>query len=352
VVARSDSTLWVGSRSVPAQVMTIDDVAGYQSELIRRGLRASGGKAVFVRYHVNSGCGPMAATDGAIDSVGVNGFFAGHPRSVDRWIDGMPTFDIVRARQYPLPQRLDSPSGLTRADSTPTMSALELLTMYGALWAESVTAGDTTVEPRIRRWARSNPQAARKQPSEQVVAGILMAMIDSFTAQHTIPFGGTFAVTISAPGLDSLVMYARSFTTTRDWENRVVRDSLTGIPVVLFPRAFAVDLFIAESVDSSGPLKTCGSIAVIVNELPIIPVGDSIWRGETYPSEFLDCAPPGSALAGLKRPEILGTFADEPSTMVFRRHRDGRVTFSASARRGGSTGLMVRGERISTTTGF
>lgn len=355
VAAATDST-WelFRARPVPGQIMTIDDVAGYQADVIRNGLRASGGIAVFVRYGVSSGCGPFADTDGDFDSVGVNGLYVGHPRPPDRWIDGTPTFDILRAAaHYPLPQRLGG-RRFRVGDTTSTMSAPELFVMYGALWSESVTAHDTSVEPRIRRWARSNPDAARKLPAEMVASRMSMEMIDSLTAQHTVPFGGTFRVTVVVPGVDSLVMFARNLPTTRSWQNDVVHDSLTGVPVALVPQSFAVDLMMAESVDSSGSLKIypCGAIAVIVNELPIVPVGDSIWRGETYPTGFLDCAPPGSALARLTRSEIMRRFADEPSTMVFRRHRDGRVTFSVSARRGGSTGLVVRGERISMRTGY
>ena len=358
VMATTDTTweLW-RPRPVPAQVMTIDDVAGYQSDVIRDGLRASGGAALFVRYGINSGCGPFAARDGAFDSVGVGGLFVGHPRPSERWIDGMPTFDVLHAAHYPLPQRLNAPGGngfSQVGDTTPSMSARELFTMYGALWSESVVAHDTSVEPRIRRWLRSHPDAARKRQASGVAVGMLMLMTDSLVAQHTIPFGGTFRVTVVVPGVDSLVMFARNLPTTRTWQNDVVRDSLTGVPVALVPQAFAVDLMTAESVDSSGSLKInpCGALAIVVNELPIIPVGDSLWRGETYPTGFLECAPPGSALAQLTRPEVMRTFNDEPSTMVFRRHRDGRVTFSVSARRGGSTGLVVRGERISTRTGY
>lgn len=358
VTAATDSA-WEGfrPRPVPAQLMTIDDVAGYQSELIRNGLRASGGAAVFVRYGVGPGCSPFADRNGDFDSVGIGGLFVGHPRPSDRWIDGMPTFDILRASaHYPLPQRLrnaPSENGFEMAYTTASMSARELFTMYGALWSESVTAQDTSVEPRIRRWLRSYPDAARKRPAGFVAVGMLVSMMDSLVAQHPIPFGGTFKVTVVAPGVDSLVMYTRSTTTTRTWQNDVVRDSLTGVPVTLVPREFAVDLTTAKSVDSSGTLiNPCSGLAIVVNALPIIPVGDTIWRGETYPTSFLECAPPGSALAGLTRPEVMRTFTDEPSIMVFRRHRDGRVTFSVSARRGATTGLVVRGERISTRTGF
>lgn len=356
-VATTDTTweLW-RPRAVPAQVMTIDDVTGYQSELIRTGLRASGGAAVFVRYGISSGCGPFAYTDGDFDSVGVNGLYVGHPRPSDRWIDGMPTFDVLFARaHYPLPQRVTAPGkhGFPEVgDTTPSMSAQELFTMYGALWSESVVAHDTSVEPRIRGWLRSHPDASRKRPARAVVNGLLGSVMNALVAQQPIPFGGTFLVTVRAPGIDSLVMFARTTPATPAWRGDFVRDSLTDIPVAFVPRTFVVDLTTGEFVDRlEGPnYYPCATIEIVI-ALPII-AGDSIWQGETYPTGLLDCAPAGSALARLTRPEVMRTFADEPATIVFRRHRDGRVTFSVSARRGGSTGLVVRGERISTRTGY
>ena len=358
IMATTDTTweqLW-RPRPVPAQVMTIDDVAGFQSDVIRDGLRASGGAAVFVRYGVSSGCGPFAYTDGDFDSVGVNGLYVGHPRPSDRWIDGMPTFDIIRAAAtYPLPQRVTAPGkhGFPEVgDTTPSMSAQELFTMYGALWSESVVAHDTSVEPRIRGWLRSHPDAARKRPARAVVGGVLASMANAQVTQHPIPFGGTFLVTVRAPGVDSIVRFARTTTATPSWRGDFVLDSITGIPVAVVPRTFVVDLTTGEFVDRlEGPnYYPCASIRIAI-ALPII-ASDSIWQGETYPTLFLDCAPPGSALAHLTRPEVMRTFADEPATIVFRRHRDGRVTFSVSARRGRSTGLVVRGERISTRTGY
>jgi hypothetical protein len=160
-----------GGLLVQAQVMRMDDVAGFQSELVRYGLRSSGGSAVFIRYRIGAGCGPVPAHDGAFDSVGVSGLYVGHPRPANRWIGGRPTFDILRAQHYPLPQRLRGPSGhvvITVVDSTPTMTADELFTMFRALWSESASVNDRSVERRIRHWLESNPRAARKQPAKEL----------------------------------------------------------------------------------------------------------------------------------------------------------------------------------------
>jgi len=226
--------------------------------------------------------------------------------------------------------------------------------MYRALWAESVTAHDASVEPRIRRWLRSNPVAAGKQPAGQVASDMLSAMTDALTAQHTIPFGGTFIVTISAPGIDSIVMYARTTPRTRPWMSDLVRDSLTGVPVALVTRSFAIDLTTAPMLDGFEPasiqINPCPPIAVVVAALPIAPDADSTWTGESYPTSFLYCVPAGSALAALAQPHVQRTFSHEPATMTFRRHPDGRVTFTATAMRGTSPGLVIRGERVSTAT--
>ena len=140
--------------NVPAQVMTISDVAGFDEETIRRGLRASNGTAVFVRYPISMACTPWPARDGALDTAGTHGLYVGTPRPRDRWIDGRPTFDMHKAPHLPLPQRYAGPSGYSVswiAISTPHMSADELLTMYRARGTETVSVTDTSVHLRIRR---------------------------------------------------------------------------------------------------------------------------------------------------------------------------------------------------------
>ena len=351
VMAAPNAPPYSSLRTVPAQVMVIDDVAGYDSEVIRRGLRASGGTAAFVRYHIAMTCGPFPARDGALDSAGVNGLYVGVPRPEHRWLDGRPTFDIFRAAHYPLPQRLSGPSGhlvFTEYDSTPSMTAPELFTMYRGLWAESVSVGDTSVERRIRNWLASNPRTARKQPVKQVAMDMLSAVTDARIAAHPVPFGGTFAITVVVPGVDSLVMYGQSSSKARLWIGDVIRDTITGVPVTIIPGSFAVDVRTAMSLEgfarSSMRINPCPPIPIIVDDLPIVPDADSSWRGEMRPNGFVACAPPGSVPTGLR--EAM-RFIDPGKTYVtFRRHSDGRVTFDAQATRAGSPWMRVRGVRV------
>jgi hypothetical protein len=251
VAAPIDTQHMYARRMVPAQVMTVSDVAGYQAEAIRGGLRASGGSAVFVRHLVGAGCGPRLAMDGALDTAGVNGLYLGVPRASDQWIDGRPTFDVFPAPLYPLPQRLSGTGGLigsARRDTTPTMTASELFTMYRALWVESVSAGDADeIERRLRRWIANNQRVARKRPGGTVATHMLMEVTDSGIASHPIPFGGTFAITVAA-GPDSLVLYGRTSRRARLWINHVTNDRATGIPVAMSPRSFAIDIHIARGV--------------------------------------------------------------------------------------------------------
>ena len=147
VTASVDKPDFYRPRENPAQVMRIDDVAGFQAEIVRNGLRASGGTAVFIRYGMGPSCAPYPVRDGAFDSVGVSGLYAGRPRPADRWVNGRPTFDIFPAEQYPLPQRGHVMAAVH--DSTSIMTSEELFAMYRSLWAESVTVGDRSVEQRI-----------------------------------------------------------------------------------------------------------------------------------------------------------------------------------------------------------
>src|SRR5438105_2558743 len=68
VTASVDTPPFYRSRAIPAQVMRVDDVAGFQADIARDGLRASSGTAVFIRYGVGIGWGPYPGLDGAFDS--------------------------------------------------------------------------------------------------------------------------------------------------------------------------------------------------------------------------------------------------------------------------------------------
>ncbi len=343
------------SSAVPAQVMRIEDVTGFQAGAIRDGLRASGRTAVFIRYEINPGCGPSAALDGAFDSVGVRGLYVGRPRPAERWVDGRPTLDIFPARHFPLPQRLTGPSGplvITGTDDArPTMTAEELFEMYQTLWAESVSVDDPSVEQRIRRWLAADPRAARKRPTQEVAAGMVTAVTDAKIASNPIPFGGTYAIHVVVPGIDSLFMYGQTSYRARSWTGAAIRDSSTGVIFSTVSQSFAIDVTTANSLAGfAGQINPCSPIPVIVDRLPITAAADSTWSGEIWPSGFLECAAAGSRLHGLT---VLGgaksNLVPLGSTSVrFLQHADGSVTFDARTTQDGKVVILVRGKRVST----
>jgi hypothetical protein len=355
VTAPVDSQYAYGRRTAVAQKMTIADVAGSQSGLVRRGLRDSNNTAVFVRYVVGQGCSPYPAYDGGLDSVGVSALYIAHVRTRDRWVDDTPTFDVFLSQFYPLPQRL---SGLGRRlpngarDMTPTMDARELFTMYRAFWAESVYVDDPSVERRIRQWIKANPAAARKQPVEDVASIMALAVVDARIAANTIPFGGTFAITVTVPGIDSLVMYGQTSIRARPWIVDLVRETSTGVPVAAIARSFAIDVTTASALQgfqrATWQTNPCPPIPIIVDALPIIAHGDSAWRARVHPSGFLQCAPAGSTLQSVTLPGATRSFFPGETDVTFRRYADGRITFEALGIREGYAGILTRGVRVST----
>lgn len=350
VKATVDTPAFARARVVPAQVMRIQDVAGFQEDIVRRGLRASGGAAVLIRYGYGPDCSPYPAADGAFDSTGVNGLYVGRLRAPERWIDGRPTFNVFLAQQYPLPLR--DPLRYDRVrNNISSMTSEELFTMYRSLWAESVSVGDSSVERRIREWLRMNPSSARKRPAEQVTSEMLSEITNATTAAHTIPFGGTFAISVVVPGVDSVVMYGQTSSRTRPWIVDITRDSLTGVPVAIRPRSFALDVTTARTEEAlvrhRGPTNPCAAIPIVIDALPIVPDADSTWSGTMLPSRFLDCAPPGSVLARLKGDERTTTVALSSTRVTFRRHSDGHITFDARTIEDGKANVRVHGERVS-----
>lgn len=338
---------------VAAQLMKIDEVAGFQSDAVMRGLKASGGVAVFVRYAVSASCTPWPVPDGMFDSVGANGLYVGEVRPVDRWIDGRPTFDIVKAQHFPLPQKLSAPSGhlvITRVDSTPVMSAKEMFGMYRALWAESDSSNET-IEPRVRRWLKDNRQLARKQPANEVLHGVLWAFVQKRAIQP-VTLGGEFTITVVVPGVDSMTLHAKSSANTRPWITEFNNDSVTGHPVSLKRMNFAFDLALSAShPDMPDSLRLqrlpCAGMAIITDRLPAVLDRDSTWRGTMQPVGFLSCAPKDSRMYALANAKSGPAAADGEAEVRFRRLGDGRLVFEAEAHREGRSSIIVRGEQIS-----
>jgi hypothetical protein len=352
VTAPVDTANVPPSRTVPAQMMRVDSVAGFQADIIRDGLRASGGIVVFVRY---STCYTYAIPDGAFDSVGASGLYVGRPRSAKHWIDGRPTFDVFNAEHVPLPQRFWGRDMIAPpvVDSTPIMTAREMFAMYRALWAESVVVDDRSVEQRIKRWLASNPREARMQPTHQVASGMLSAITDAKIAANPIPFGGTYTITVVVPGIDSLVAYGQTSYRARLSHGTVTRDSSTGVPLTLQTRSFAVDLTTSKTLAGlfrpDFGISPCAGVAIVVDQLPIVAAPDSTWTGEMSPSEFFRCMPEGSVLYNLLLPGVRTTPVPlGPTSVTFRRHSDGHVTFEARMIASGTTKIFVRGERVST----
>jgi hypothetical protein len=321
--------------SVPAQIMRVDSIAGFQEGPIRDGLRASGGRAVFIRYDYDPGCNPSAAPDGAFDAVGVHGLYVGKPRPAERWVGGRPTFDIFLTRRFPLPE------GLRIIDGSSTVTAEELFAMYRTLWAESVTLDDRSLEHRIRTWLASNPSAARKRASQDVLRGIWNAAIGATASANPIPFAGTYAISIVVPGVDSLFMYGRTPRKPRPWLGDATKDSSTGTTVAFRLRSVAIDLATSKSED--GPIYPCSPVPIVIDHLPI-EVSDSTWSGDMWPNGFFECAVAGTR--GAKK--IAAPL--HSSVVKFSRSADGRITFEARTIQDGKAVVVIRGERVSTAT--
>ena len=350
----------ISGRTVPAQLMRVESVAGLAADSIRSGLRSSDGTAVFVRHVISPSCGPMPASDGALDSVGTRGLYIGAPRPMSAWIAGRPTFDVLRAEHQPLPERVDRPrnSGhlvFTRPDTGTLMSADALFDLYGTLWTESVAIGDTSVWIRARDWLGRNQANARKHPAREVIDRAVRMVEEARTYGRPVPYGGTFAITVMTPRGDSAMLYARTMTQPRAWMWDVAKDSASGITTRAIARSFAVDLWIANSFetfreDRVGPPGTCATIPIIVDRMPIVPRGDSTWAGELHLSGLDQCAPEGSVLRrvliGPDGREVIGG----PIPVKIGKDGRGGVAIEASAERQGRLLMTLRGERTSETT--
>ena len=339
--------------TVPAQIMRVDQVAGYRSEVLRGGLRRSGQSAVFVRYHVGATCEQYAAPDGAFDSAGTSGLYVGFPRPADRWIEGRPTFDITYAGHYPLPQWLRGRTGggATPVYDKPTMTAAELFAMYRALWTETLIPGDSLLGSRIARWIAQNPRAARKAPAEDVVRGTFWRALEAEAGRHAVPLGGTYAITFTLAGVDSAVVYARTWRKPQVGQADYTVDSATGIPIGVKPTFFQIVMTMSASMRpftaSGSHGDICGNLPIAVSVLPV-PLGrDSTWSGELPPTHLSGCGESSSPLLR-EWGRTVNQAALGELRVTFRKHADGRVTFEGRGLEPHQRGVLVRGQRVST----
>ena len=336
--------------TVAAQVMRVDQVAGHQSDLVARALQTTRRTAVFVRHRIGATCASYAPRDGAPDSVGTTGLYVGAPRPASEWIGGRPTFDVFRADHFPLPQRLHGRAALPPSRQQSSMTASELLTLYRALWSEVAIPRDTSPGRRIRAWIASNPRAARKVPAEEVARGALYATVEADAERHSVPLGGTYAITFTLAGVDSTVLYARTWRTPQVATTHWTTDSASGVPTEVRPTSFMVVMTMAPSRSSFPESQSrghiCGHLPIVVQSLPVTLGADSSWSGELPPAHLSAC---GASTPPLRQwTDTVNKAALGDLRVTFRRHRDGRVTFEGRGQGPHQRGLLVRGRRIST----
>lgn len=168
----TDSVFPFSLRSVPAQVMKIERVTGYQADSIDAGLRARGDSAVFVRYWYGPSCAPIAAGDGGFDGPGTYGLYRGVPRPRSAWIGGRPTFDVFLYLRMPYPSRLMESGYARGTHASNVMTANELFDLYAATWAESGVPRDSLLRKRACDWVRRHRSLVTRVPAAEILRGI------------------------------------------------------------------------------------------------------------------------------------------------------------------------------------
>ncbi len=346
VTAPVDSLEYPELRQVPAQLMKVDDVAGYMSDRVERAMQSMDGIVVFVRYGYGPDCTTALVRDGGFDSVGTSGVYGAVPRPERDWIGGRPTFDLYAYSHTPQPQAY-----VRRAwepDSAPLMSAPELMAMYRALWMESAPIDRRVVRSRIERWARSNPLLARKYPAGDIAQRMLSASMTAWIRAHEVPLGGTFRLSFSAAGIDSFSTYGRTSRHMHVWRQDLIRHRATGIPIDLRPLEYAAQVGVASSLSrlEAGEVRDACSLDIIVDRWPIVLDADSSWTGRTSVVEMLNCSSSRSVRESVSELERRAGM----TPVVFRRASDGTVTFEARVERQGLPLARLYGERISSRT--
>ena len=348
------------AREIPAQVMQVDEVGGLDSDALRAALAVSDARAVFVRFSRAPSCAQVAMLDGGFDRPGTRGLYIATPRTREAWIGGRPTFDVFDAPFLPLPdfhggrarQGLPRPSSESRL----TLSADELFDLYTSIWSESAPPGDPDVSRRARTWIARNPDAIMKVPAREIITSAAADLSESAAARRVRPFGGTFTLTVRAPGMDTLVLHARTvalpWTTGARGERRSPGDSIATGPGGSAGSGIEWSLQLATTANAfrpTRPTQACGEALLVVQEGAVSAVSRSTLRATTTLSSIGRCGW-GTALADLFSARGPAA-APDSLELTFRIVGEGRVTVDGVARRDGGIIATLRGERTSEVVG-
>ena len=155
-------------RAIVGQVVTVEQVSGAAATDVR----SAGRRAVLVPWDHDPGCEPIPWMSRARwIPVGRRGFVAARLRPRDRWVDGLPTFDVSDGWREPYSvERMRQITVNMPEARRALMSPDEYASLYAALPEVSEWQRDPVAATRpLRDWRDRNPSLAAKYPARWTV---------------------------------------------------------------------------------------------------------------------------------------------------------------------------------------
>jgi hypothetical protein len=158
--------------SIVGQIVTLARVSGAAAAVVRD----AGRRAVLVPWDHDTGCEPIPWTgDPRWIPRGRTGFVAARLRPRDRWVDGMPTFDVSDAWREPYSiERMRQLTVNMPEAAQALMTPEEYASLYAALPEISEWQRDPVAAVRpLREWRERNPTLAAKYPARWTMETML-----------------------------------------------------------------------------------------------------------------------------------------------------------------------------------
>ncbi len=329
-------------RPIYGQVVAIDRIGTSATASLPPGVSS----VVIVPWDYSAKCRPTPWTAGARWlPVGERGLVVGVLREPRFWTGGIPTLDVHVTDVQPYPQKRDRSPVAT--DSLLTVD--ELFTLLETVPDEDrLDSAPLEAVTPVQDWVRANPAVARRWPATEVV-GMLHLMVEEALLENIVPpVAGTYRFAVARPGRDSAVFFARTYSNaTMQWNPR--KRPTVWLADMQAPETYTVLIATAAS-EGELPVRDEPRVIYMGREGSLglyrdareRPDGSREWPGRIDIFEI--------ERALLADFQTSGRGDQSASQGLFVMDPQGRVRVELTIGQSDGRPVVVRGERISTTT--
>lgn len=159
----------VRPRLIYGQVVRVRRIAGGAPALERALARDPHRRAVVISHDLGAACNDIPRSGRWLPSRPRPGFFVARIRHPEQWAEGLPTFEVPAASEYPYPYGGSFFYQYARAHprwDVPILSPDEYFDLYRALpgWSDVATNPRAAFHP-VSAWQARNPHLARAFPA-------------------------------------------------------------------------------------------------------------------------------------------------------------------------------------------